>query len=426
MRISAPARSFAHRLREAEGSRARYRLLCGGAGSGKSLNVAQDLILRLSDVRYYGANLLVVRKTEASCRYSVFEELLGAVRRIFGRDAARFWRIRQEPMEFTSLVTGARILFRGMQDGKQRERVKSVAFESGKLTWIWCEEATELEAADLDILDDRLRGELSVFNPRLYYQITLTFNPVSAAHWLKRRFWDAPPSPDVFLHHSTYRDNAFIGEEYAARMERRAEQDPDGYAVYGLGEWGSARTGLILTRWRPEALSDDPAAYDGCWMAQDFGFNHADCLLLVGIRDGVLHVLRELYVREKDTAEIIRMAEEAAFPKTLPMYCDSAEPDRIETWKKAGWRAVAVVKEPGSVAAQIDFLKQHELIVNETCPHVIGELQEWHWMTDGTSGEATDVPCPVHDDAMAALRYATEPLRHSRRLRTLPKDALGI
>lgn len=408
-------------------TRARYRLLCGGAGSGKSVNAAQDFILKLSDMRCYGANLLVIRKTEAACRYSVFEELTGAVRRMFGEDAAKFWRVRADPMELTSLVTGSRIIFRGMKEDSQRERVKSVAFECGKLVWIWCEEATELEAADLEILDDRLRGELAGLNPALYYQITLTFNPVSAGHWLKRRFFDAPPSPDVFLHHSTFRDNAFIGADFSRRMERRAREDPAGFAVYGLGEWGTAGSALILTRWRTGELPSDPARYDACWMAQDFGYNHADCLLLVGLRDGVLYVLRELYVRERDTSEIIVLAERAAFPKHLPMYCDSAEPDRIRMWQKAGWRAVGVVKEPGSVAAQIDYLKQHELVVDARCENVLEELRSWRWQQDERSGETLDEPCPVHDDAMAALRYATEPLRREKgRPRTLPKGALGI
>ena len=48
-------------------------------------------------------------------------------------------------------------------------------------------------------------------------------------------------------------------------------------------------------------------------------------------------------------------------------------------------------------------------------------------MRDEATGEALDAPSPIHDDAMAALRYATEPLRRAeRRIRTLPKNALGI
>jgi len=318
-------------------------------------------------------------------------------------------------------------LFRGMLDAAQRERIKSVSFESGKLVWIWCEEATELEMSDLDILDDRLRGDLRVLNPELYYQITMSFNPVSASHWLKRRFWDAPSSPDVFLHHSTYRDNAFIDREYAARMERRRREDPEGYAVYANDEWGSASSALIITRWRTCRLTQEIGGYDAAWMAQDFGYNHAECLLLVGVRDGVLYVLRELYVRERDTSEIIAMAEKEGFPKHLPMYCDSAEPDRIRMWKRAGWQAVGVQKGPGSVQAQIDTLKQHELIVDERCENVIDELHTWRWQRDPQSGETLDEPLPVHDDAMAALRYATQPLCGSaRRTRTFSKDALGL
>ena len=67
----------------------------------------------------------------------------------------------------------------------QRESIKSVTFSSGSLTDIWLEEATEFTKEDVDILDDRLRGELP---EGLFYQIKLTFNPVSANHWIKSTF----------------------------------------------------------------------------------------------------------------------------------------------------------------------------------------------------------------------------------------------
>ena len=159
--------------------------------------VIMDMILKLSDMRYRGANALVVRKAEITNRQSTFAELSGAIRRIFGADADRYWRARQEPMELECLVTGARIVFRGMKDDTQREKLKSVSFPAGKLCFIWLEEATEFSPSDLEVLDDRLRGDLSAVNPALYYQITLTFNPVSADHWLKKRFFDAPADGDV-------------------------------------------------------------------------------------------------------------------------------------------------------------------------------------------------------------------------------------
>ena len=398
--------------REANRTRARYRLLWGGAGSGKSCNAAADYIMKLSDERYSGANLLVVRRSQTAIRDSAFSELCGAIRRIFGDGWEKYWRVREEPMMMESLVTGGRIIFRGMNDGIQREKVKSISVGKGKLCWIWCEEATELSAADFDLLDDRLRGALP---EGLYYQITLTFNPISANHWIKKRFFTAAPDDDVFLCHTTYEDNRFIDDGYRRRMERRRENDPDGYRVYALGEWGDGGSGLILTGWRADRLSEDRARYDSVWCAQDFGFNHADCILYCGTRDGELCVIREIYEKGLDTAELMRLAEAAGFPKDVPMWCDSAEPDRIKTWRREGWRAMPVKKEPGSVAAQIDYLKSIPIVIDESCGGTLGEISRWSWLRDSVSGELTDIPAPGEDDAMAALRYSVEGLRRSAR-----------
>lgn len=415
--------SFNPIFRTANESRSRYRLFCGSAGSGKSFNVAQDFVIRLADPRFRGANLMVVRKTETSAKTSAFAELCGAVRRVYGDRQSEFYRISESQMTLTALTTGNSVIFRGVNDAAARERVKSVSFASGKLTWIWIEEATELDERDLDILDDRLRGELSPVNPELYYQITMTFNPVSASHWIKRRFFDAPPCGDVFISRSVFSDNRFIDGDFARRMERRRLYDPDGYRVYALGEWGEGGEGLILPHYKVE--THDPAEFDSVWYAQDFGFNHANCVLEVAFRDGVLYVLRELYVRGLDTAEIIGRAEAMGIDKSRPMYCDSAEPDRIKTWRRAGFRAMGVKKGQNSVSSQIDWLKEHGLVFDPSCVNTIAEASEWRWQRDSASGEFIDVPVCVNDDAMAALRYATEGLRRSS-LRSVDASALGL
>ena len=122
--------------------RKRYRILKGSAGSGKSTNIALDYIKKLSDIRYKGANLLVVRKVDESNRDSTFAELQKAIYSLFGPHTDRAWKITQSPLSMESLKTGNRIIFRGMKDDKQREKVKSITFKTGKLTWIWIEEAT--------------------------------------------------------------------------------------------------------------------------------------------------------------------------------------------------------------------------------------------------------------------------------------------
>ena len=394
-------------FRPVNSSRHRYRIIKGSAGSGKSVNVAQDYIIKLSDPRYQGANLLVVRKVEETNRDSTFAELQAAVYRLFGAAAPRAWIIRLNPLSMECVGTGNRIIFRGMKDQAQREKVKSIATKTGKLTWVWAEEATELEQEDVDILDDRLRGELP--NPNLYYQITMTFNPVSASHWIKGRYFDVA-DPDVLTHHSTYRDNRFIDAAYYRRMERRAREDPEGYRVYGLGEWGELG-GLVLTNYEVHDFPVAAESFDAVYYGQDFGYNHANAILGIGWRDGEVYVRSEIYCHEKDTTEIIALADAAGVDRRVMMWCDSAEPDRIRMWQRAGYRAEGVHKAPGSVGAQIDWLKGRKIHIHPSCTHTIKEIQQWKYTKDKTTGAYTEDPVPYMDDAMAALRYGVESLR---------------
>ena len=162
-----------------------------------------------------------------------------------------------------------------------------------------------------------------------------------------------------------------------------------------------------------EDFDRSPERFDYMVNAQDFGFNHANCIGEVGFKDSELYLCQELYVFGKDTDEIIQQAE-GRFQKRLTMYCDSAEPDRIRMWRKAGYRAVPVKKEPGSVHAQIDHLKQHKLHIHPSCVNTIKEIQQWKWRRDEKSGQYLDEPVNFFDDAMAMLRYSIEQERRAK------------
>ena len=390
-------------FKEVDQSRRRYIVMRGSAGSGKSVDTAQLYILRLMNDK--GRNLVCIRKSDITNRDSTFAELTGAIYRMFGEKAEQYWKITNSPLKITCRHNGNQIIFRGMNDDKQREKLKSITFQKGKLTDVWCEEATELTQADFEIIDDRLRGELPEGQ---FYQIRLTFNPVNKNHWIKKNFFDIP-DPDVLTHHSTYLNNRFIDDAYKARMERRKKVDPEGYQIYGLGEWGEIG-GLILHNWEVKEISQEPIDYDDFAYGQDFGFNHADALLGVGIKDDDLYITKELYEFEKDTNELIGIAERMGIDRRKQMWCDSAEPDRIKMWLKAGYRAMGVDKggSSGSINAQIDWLKQRKIYVHPSCVNTIKELQQWKWKKDERSGEYLDQPVPFQDDAMAALRYSVE------------------
>lgn len=401
-------------FKEVDRSRKRYIVMKGSAGSGKSVDTAQNYLLRLMHDK--GRNLVCIRKSDITNRDSTYAELTGAAYRMFGDQTDRYWNIKQSPLQLTCRPNGNQIIFRGVNDEKQREKLKSITFQKGKLTDVWIEEATEITQADFEIIDDRLRGELP---DGQFYQIRMTFNPVNRNHWIKKVFFDVS-DPNVLTHHSTYLDNRFIDAAYHARMARRKEVDPEGYQIYGLGEWGEIG-GLILHNWKVEEISQDLNDYDDVAIGQDFGFNHANAILLLGLKDDNIYILQEIYVFEKETAEIIPLAIKAGIPANRTMWCDSAEPDRIKTWRKAGFRAQAVSKEHTTEkkyqAAQIDWLKGivskdriiHRMIyVHPSCVNTIKELQQWKWRKDERTGKYLDEPVPFQDDAMAALRYGIE------------------
>lgn len=409
-------------FKEVDNSKKRYIVMKGSAGSGKSVDTAQNYILRLLQDK--GRNLVAMRKSDITNRDSTFAELTGAVYRMFGDKADLYWKINRSPQMLTCRSNGNQIIFRGMNDDRQREKLKSITFQKGKLTDVWLEEATEFTQADLEIIDDRLRGELPEGQ---FYQIRMTFNPVNKNHWIKKVFFDIPDD-NVLTHHSTYLNNRFIDDAYRQRMERRKIVDPEGYQIYGLGEWGEIG-GLILHNWETQDISQNINDYDDFAIGQDFGFNHANAILLLGWKDGDIYILRELYGFEKDTAEWIAEANNAGVPKNRVMWCDSAEPDRIKMWKDAGYRAKGVDKggSAGSVKAQIEWLKGstdpndkskvigRKIYVHPSCTNTIKELQQWKWKKDDKTGEYLDEPVPFQDDAMAALRYGIEGWRKMKR-----------
>ena len=123
--------TFNSAFRAANESRHRYKILMGGAGSGKSVNAAQNYILQLSDKQFSGCNLLVVRGVEVSHVNSTFSELLAAIKKL-GLD--EIWESRQNPLSLKCKTTGNVVIFRGCSDQRAVERLKSVATPVGKIT----------------------------------------------------------------------------------------------------------------------------------------------------------------------------------------------------------------------------------------------------------------------------------------------------
>ena len=187
-------------------------------------------------MKYPESNLLVVRQIMNTHRDSTFAQLKWAQERL---GVSHLWRNTVSPMEMVFLPTGQKIIFRGFDDVL---KLASATVPSGFLNFVWIEEAFEIASeADFDKLD--LSVPRGVIKPPLYKQTTLTFNPWSDTHWLKKRFFDSD-SPDVSCFSTNYLINEFLDDTDRSVFERKKKTNRRKYEVAGLGNWGISE-GLV-------------------------------------------------------------------------------------------------------------------------------------------------------------------------------------
>ena len=178
-------------------------------------------------MKYPGSNLLVVRQVMNTHRDSTFAQLKWAQERL---GVTHLWRNTVSPMEMVFEPTGQKIIFRGFDDVL---KLASATVPSGFLNFVWIEEAFEIaHEADFDKLD--LSVPRGVTEPPLYKQTTITFNPWSGTHWLKKRFFDIE-SPDVACFSTNYLINEFLDDTDRKVFERMKKTNRRKYEVAGLG-----------------------------------------------------------------------------------------------------------------------------------------------------------------------------------------------
>ena len=199
----------------------RYLLFYGGGSSGKSYFIAQMHIYRLLHPRRY--NLLVVRQTGDTNRRSTFPLLKQVISQW---NLTEHFKINESDMRIVCKLTMNEVAFAGLDDV---EKIKSITFTNGELTEIWCEEATEMQEADINQLKVRLRGGKSK------KQMILSFNPINIQHWIKKHFIDSGLATVCF---STYKDNKFLSDDDRKALEDLKYIDEYTYEVYCLGKWG--------------------------------------------------------------------------------------------------------------------------------------------------------------------------------------------
>lgn len=375
----------------------RYQVCWGGAGSSKSHKVARVVLLRILKEKH---NFLIVRKVDRTIKRSVFA-LIKALISQWG--LSKEFGINLTDKTIVYKPTGSQIIFSGLDDVEKLKSIEGV-------TSIWVEEATELLQEDFEQLDLRLRGDHGVLK-----QITLTLNPISEQHWIKRIFFDEPMD-GVFTLKTTYLDNQFIDDDYKMVLENKKVTNPRFYNIYALGNWGTAE-GLIFNNVTTRLIREDDIRGLDCVQGLDFGYTNDPSAFVqsyIDTKNKKLYVYDGFYKKGMSN-EAIAAKMKALLVHRHKTTGDSAEPKSIDSLSSKGIRIKGAMKGADSIRSGIDFLLDYEIIVNAHLVEFMTEFNNYAWMID-KNNKTTNKPVDDFNHFIDALRYSTEHLqaRHRR------------
>ncbi len=388
----------------------RYRVVKGGRGSKKSTTTAMWIVIRM--MRTPSANTLVLRRYFNTHRNSTFAQIQWAINRM---GVGSLWKATMSPLEMTFKPTGQKIIFRGLDDPQS---ITSITVEKGHICWCWWEEAFQInDESAFDKVDLSLRGQMP---KELFIQHTLTLNPWSDKHWIKRRFFDAE-SPQVMAITRNYTCNEFLSDADLALFERMKVENPRRFAIEGNGEWGISE-GQVFENWETQEFDVEAMRHDFIDYGErryidrfglDFGFSQdptAFIHAMIDTRKREIYLCNEIYKTHLLIDDMYREIKALGFDGA-EIIADSAQPGTIAELKKRGLIRIKPAKKgQNSVRDGIARLQDYKIIIHPKCTNAIVEFSNYVWAKDKMNGQYLTVPVDEFNHIIDALRYATEGL----------------
>ncbi len=396
----------------------RYRVLKGGKGSKKSATTALNFIFRL--MKEEKSNLLVVRQVMNTHRDSTFAQLKWAQERL---GVSEYWSNTVAPMEMVYKPTGQKIIFRGFDDVL---KLASTTVPKGYLNYVWIEEAFEIaDESDFDKLD--LSVPRGVVPAPLYKQTTITFNPWSETHWLKKRFFDVA-SPQVETFSTNYLCNEFLDQTDRLVFERMKQTNRRKYEVAGLGNWGISE-GLVYENWSVGELSI-PSEEEYMWknfFGLDYGYTNDPTAFVAFKANPIskqIYIYDEFYQRKMLNCDIAEKIKSLGYAKER-IRADSAEPKSNDDLRRLGiGRIIPSVKGRDSVLNGISAICEYKITVSPKCVNMIKELSSYVY-DDKRSDSGLKLPKDSDNHLCDALRYAFEDVKFFRPTREKGRKSIA-
>ena len=383
--------SLSNKYRIFHKSSARYFIVTGGRGSGKSFAINTLLTLLTYNK---GHKILFTRYTLRAASISIIPEFIEKLELL---KLSQDFHITKD--EIINKTTGSRILFRGIKtsSGDQTANLKSL---QGVTTWV-LDEAEEL--TDEDIFD---KIDLSVRQKDKDNRIILILNPTTKENFIYQRWFEDVgvqagsniTKNDTTYIHTTYLDNIEnLSKSYIKQIELMKERRPNRYKHTILGSWLDKAEGVIYTNWSIGEFKQVGKIVFG----QDYGFSNDPSTLIktsIDKDNKIIYVQECFYQTKLTTSEIAVLNRKFAGDNLI--VGDSAEP-RLITELSRHNKVVPAIKGQGSITYGISLLQDYDLVISEDSTELIKELNNYCWLE-----KKSQTPCDNWNHCLDALRYA--------------------
>lgn len=352
-------------------SRKRITINQGGTRSGKTYSIIQVICEYCFINQGLGSVITIVRKTLPSLRGSAYRDFLEIIDR-----EGWYSEEAHNKSEMTYILFGNLVEFISVdQPQKIRGRKRNVCFinEANELTW----------------------EDFFQLNIRTTDKMIIDYNPSDEFHWIYDQL-QTREDADFFI--TTYLDNPFLEKELVDEIERLKEADNNYWRVYGLGERGVS-TETIYTHWK---LIEDLPGKGEVIYGLDFGFNNPTAMVKVELYEDAVYAEEVLYQTKLTTSQLIDELKILGIHRSDIVYCDTAEPDRIQELSMAGYNTFPSEKD---VEKGIDTLKGRRLFIVDSGVNLVKEMKNYKWKVD-KNGIVLDEPVKFNDHLCDALRYA--------------------
>ena len=371
-------------------SDARYFIITGGRGSGKSFAVTVFLTL-LTMTK--GIRILFTRFTMVSAHLSIIPEFLEKIG-LLGFDEV----FSINKAEVVNTKNNSDILFRGIKTsaGNQTASLKSL---QGISTWV-LDEAEEL--VDENIFDTI---DLSIREKGIHNRVILILNPVTKEHWIYKRFFEEKgveggfngSKDNVCYIHTNYLDNVKnLSQSFLERIKSIKHRNFKKYQHKILGGWLDKAEGVVFENWSIGEFNPDNLQ-TSCGM--DFGFSvDPDSLTEVAIdkKHNKIYLKEHIYQNGLKSHELAKIVLDKVGNKLI--IADSAEPRLIADLKHLGVNIRPVKK--GTIESGVTRMQDFELVVSPESTNIAKELNNYIF-----SDKSSKLYVDAYNHAIDGIRY---------------------